>query len=179
MNELFRHLPTTVCRIAYVLIVALAARAAHATPPDACAFLSASDWSAALGRQVTGGTLSTVDNPESNTSSCLYRVGMTMIVFRVSQFPSATAAKKEFADQLDNSHSRDERAADSSGATKSAPESGLGDGAFSSATTDGVVGELMAVQGSRIIDMGFVATKGTGLTHDKVRAMMQKALNHS
>lgn len=178
MKKLFRQLPTLAGGFASILVLGLVAHSARAALPDACSFLSANDWSAALGRPVTGGTLSTVDNPDSNTSSCLYRAGMTMIVFRVSQFPSASAAKKEYADQLDNSHSRDERSADTAAATKTAPETALGDAAFSSATTDGVIDELMAVQGPRIIDMGFVAIKGTSLTHDKVRSMMQKALGH-
>jgi hypothetical protein len=122
--------------------------------------------------------MSTVDNPESNTSSCLYKAGMTMIVFRVSQFHSAVDANKEFADQLDNSHIRDERSGDPTGTNKTAPEAGLGDAAFSSGTPDGALAEVMAVQGPRILDLGFVASKGTGLTRDKVRSMMQKALSH-
>jgi hypothetical protein len=154
---------------AILLAVALHS-AAQAGPPDACSFLSASDWSAALGRQVTGGKSSVVDNPQSTTSMCAYMAGSLMIVYTVNQLPNAEAANMEFSEQLDNSRGRDQQ--------KTVTEAGLGDAAFSSTTADGNSIELMALHGSRVIDIGLVGAGSAAIPRDRIRSQMQKALAH-
>jgi hypothetical protein len=57
-------------------------------------------------------------------------------------------------------------------------ESGIGDGAFSSAFTNGSEVEFTAVQGSRIVTFGLVGGNAAAVPHDRLRGLMQSALNH-
>lgn len=146
---------------------------AQAAAPNACSFVTPAAWSAALSRPVTGGTMSVVNDPGSTASSCLYRAGAMLITLQVDQPATAADAKKEYADQLDNSRSRDERQSQ-----HTTVESGIGDGAFSSAFADGSEVEFTAVLGSRIVSFGLVGAGAAAVPHDRLRGLMQSALTH-
>jgi hypothetical protein len=158
-------------RMACIVLVVLSGYSlAHAGPPDSCKFLSTSDWSAAIGRPVTGGQISLVDNPQSTTSMCTYMAGGLFVVVTVNQLPTAEAAKKEFATQLDNSRSHDE------GSQRTRVEAGLGESAFSAADRNSTA--LMALQGPRIINIGLVGAGAEAISHEQIRSLMHKALSH-
>jgi hypothetical protein len=82
---------------------------AQAAAPNACSFVTPAAWSAVLSRPVTGGTMSVVDNPASTASSCMYKARAMFITLQVGQLATAAAAQKEYAEQLGNSRTRDER----------------------------------------------------------------------
>ena len=146
---------------------------AQAAAPNSCSFVTAAAWSALLSRPVTGGTVSVVDNPASTASSCLYQAGAMFITLQVDQLATAAAAQKEYAEQLDNSRSRDERQSQ-----HTTVESGIGDRAFSSAFSDGSEVEFTAVQESRIVTFGLVGAGAAAVPHDRLRGLMQSALTH-
>jgi hypothetical protein len=146
---------------------------AQAAAPNACSFVTAAAWSAVLSRPVTGGRMSVVDNPASTTSSCMYQAGAMFITLQVNQLATAAAAQKEYAEQLDNSRTRDERASQ-----RTTVESGIGDGAFSSAFTDGSEVEFTAFQGSRMVTIGLVGSGAAAVPHDRLRDLMQSTLKH-
>src|SRR5665213_2930459 len=114
------------------LLQGSAAVVAQASAPNSCSFVTPAAWSAVLSRPVTGGTGSTVNDAASTASSCLYQAGTMFITVQVNQLATAAAAQKEYADQLDNSRSRDER-----DSQRTTVEAGIGDGAFSSAVANG------------------------------------------
>jgi hypothetical protein len=145
--------------------------AAQAAAPNSCSVVTPAAWSAALSRPVTGGTMSVVNDPASTASSCMYRAGAMFITLQVDQRATAVDAKKEYAEQLDNSRSRDERQSQ-----RTTLESGIGDGAFSSAFTDGSEVEFTALLGSRIVTFGLVGAGAAAVPHDRLRALMQSAL---
>jgi hypothetical protein len=91
----------------------------------------------------------------------------------VDQRATAAAAKTEYADQLDNSHSRDQQQSQHTMA-----EPGIGDGALSSAFTDGSEVEFTAVLGARIVTFGLIGAGAGAVPHDRLRALMQTALSH-
>jgi len=146
---------------------------AQAAAPNSCSVVTPAAWSAALSRLVTGGTMSTVDNPASTASSCLYQAGAMFITVQVNQLATAAAAQKEYAEQLDNSRTRDGRESQ-----RTTVESGIGDGAFSSARTSGSEVEFTAVRGSRIVTFGLVGGGAAAVPHDRLRSLMQSALSH-
>ena len=96
-----------------------------------------------------------------------------MISVQVDQQATPAAAQKEYAEQLDNSRSRDQQQSQ-----HTTVESGIGDGAFSSAFTDGSEVEFTAVQGSRIVTFGLVGVGAAAVPHDRLRTLMQSALSH-
>jgi hypothetical protein len=133
-------------------------------PPNACALLTVAEVSAAVGKPVTGGTTSVVNDPQSISSNCGYQAGPLMIMVQVSQFPSAEAAKKEFADELGNATQHP------------VPETGVGDGAFTTTIGPTIAG-LMALRGPRIVGIAFVGPGAQSIPHDRVRALMVTALS--
>jgi hypothetical protein len=155
------------------VVQASGASVAQAAAPNSCGFVTPAAWSAVLSRPVTGGAMSVVDNPASTTSSCLYQAGALFITLQVNQLATAAAAQKEYAEQLDNSRTRDERQSQ-----RTTVESGVGDSAFSSAFTDGSEVEFTAVLGSRIVTFGLVGGGASAVPHDRLRSLMQSALNH-
>jgi hypothetical protein len=146
---------------------------AQAAAPNSCSFVTPAAWSAVLSRPVTGGAMSVVNDPASTASSCLYRAGAMLITLQVDQRATAPAAQKEYADQLDNSRSRDDRQSQ-----HTTVEQGIGDGAFSSAFTDGSEVEFTAILGSRIVTFGLVGAGAAAVPHDRLRNLMQSALTH-
>ena len=91
----------------------------------------------------------------------------------VVQLATAAAAQKEYAEQLANSRDRDQQHSQST-----TLETGIGDGAFSSAFTDGTEVEFTAVRGSRLLTFGLVGPGAAAVAHDRLRSMMQAALDH-
>ena len=150
-----------------------AAVVARASAPNSCSFVTPADWSTALSRPVTGGTSSTVNDPASTASSCLYQAGTMIIMVQVNQLATAAAAQKEYADRFDNGQSRDER-----DNQRTTIEAGIGDGAFSSAFANGSEVEFTAVRGSRIMTFGLVGAGASAVSHDRLRTLMQSALSH-
>jgi len=159
--------------ISVLVLQAIGALVAQAAAPNSCSFVTPAAWSAALSRPVTGGTVSVVNDPAATASSCIYQAGAMFITVQVNQLATAAAAQKEYAEQLDNSRTRDER--DSQRTTL---ESGIGDGAFSSAVTNGTEVEFTAVRGLRVVSFGLVGTGASAVPHDRLRALMQSALDH-
>jgi hypothetical protein len=163
-------------RIALLLLLALQAGtvlAAQAAAPNSCGLVTPAAWAAALSRPVTGGTVSVVNDPAATASSCLYQSGAMFITVQVDQLATAAAAQKEYAEQLANSRDRDQQHSQS---TKL--ETGIGDGAFSSAFTDGTEVEFTAVRGSRLLTFGLVGPGAAAVPHDRLRGLMQTALDH-
>ena len=146
---------------------------AQSAAPNSCSFVTSAAWSALLSKPVSGGKTSVVDNPASTASSCLYQAGAMFISLQVNQLATAAAAQKEYAEELGNSRARDER-----DSQKTTLESGIGDGAFSSGFTNGSEVELTAVRGSRIVTFGLVGPGAAAVPHDRLRALMQSALDH-
>jgi hypothetical protein len=160
------------CATAVVsLLLGAAGAAAQAAAPNSCSFVTPAAWSTALSRPVTGGTTSVVNDPAATASSCLYRAGAMLITLQVDQRATAADAQKGYAEQLDNSRSRDQRQSQ-----RTTLESGIGDGAFSSAFTDGSEVEFTAVLGSRIVTFGLVGAGAAAVPHDRLRALMLSAL---
>lgn len=146
---------------------------AQAAAPNSCGLVTPAAWAAVLSRLVTGGRMSVVNDPASTASSCVYQAGTLLITLQVNQLPTAAVAQKEYAEQLDNSRTRDERESQ-----HTTVESGIGDGAFSSAFTDGSEVEFTAVRESRVVTFGLVGSGASAVPHDRLRALMQSALNH-
>jgi hypothetical protein len=146
---------------------------AQAAAPNSCSFVTSAAWSALLSRPVTGGTTSVVDNPASTASSCLYQAGAMFITVQVNQLATAAAAQKEYAEQLDNSRTRDDR-----DSQRTMVESGIGDGAFSSGFTNGSEVEFTAVRGARIVTFGLVGPGAAAVPRERLRDLMQSALAH-
>jgi hypothetical protein len=163
------------CLAISVLFLLLGSRVllAQAAAPNSCSLVTPAAWSAVLSRPVTGGAMSVHDNPASTASSCMYQAGAMFITLQVDQLATAAAAQKEYAEQLDNSRIRDGRESQ-----RTTVESGIGDGAFSSARTDGSEVEFTAVRGSRIVTFGLVGGGAATVPHDRLRGLMQSALNH-
>jgi hypothetical protein len=161
------------------LIAALsvaAALTARADAPSACKFLTTAAVSAALGKPVTGGTISTVDHAGASESSCMYMAGPTMVLLSVDERGTTGAAMQEYQTQLDNSHIRDKDKQGASDEQKTVLESGIGDGAFSDDLTDGSVLSITAVHGSRVFTIGIMGA--ASLPHEKVRNLIQTAVSH-
>jgi len=156
-----------------VLLQISAAMVARAAAPNSCSFVTPAAWTALLSRPVIGGTVSTVNDPASTASSCLYQAGPMFITVQVNQLATAAAAQKEYADELDNSRSRDERESQ-----RTTVEAGIGDGASFSAFANGSEVELTAVLGSRVVTFGLVGGGASAVSHDRLRTLMQSALNH-
>ena len=156
-----------------ILLQGSGAIVARAAAPNSCSFVTPAAWSAVLSRPVTGGATSTVNDPSSTASSCLYQAGTMFITVQVNQLATDTAARKEYADQLDNSRGRDDRESQ-----RTTVEAGIGDGAFSSAFADGSEVEFTAIRGSRIVTFGLVGGGAAAVSHDRLRTLMQSALNH-
>jgi len=159
-----------------VALMAVAPWAAQADAPSACKFLTPALVSAALGKPVTGGTISTVDHAGATASSCLYSAGATMVVLLVDERGTAAAAMQEYHSQLDDSRSRDKDKQGASDEQKTVLEAGLGDAAFSDDMTNGSVLGITAVHGSRIFTIGVVGA--VSLPHERVRSLLQTALSH-
>jgi hypothetical protein len=163
-------------RIALSLVLALQAGTvlvAQAAAPNSCGLVTSAAWAAALSRPVTGGTVSVVNDPAATASSCLYQSGAMFITVQIDQLATAAAAHKEYAEQLANSRDRDQQHSQS---TKL--ETGIGDGAFSSAFTDGTEVEFTAVRGSRLLTFGLVGPGAAAVPHDRLRDLIQAALDH-
>jgi hypothetical protein len=163
-------------RIALSLLLALQAGPAleaQAAAPNSCGSVTPAAWSAALSRPVTGGAVSIVNDPAATASSCLYQSGAMFITVQVDQLATAAAAQKEYAEQLANSRGRDEQHSQST-----TVETGIGDAAFSSAFTDGSEVEFTALRGSRILTFGLVGPGAAAVPHDRLRGLMQSALDH-
>jgi len=156
-----------------VLFQASGVVAAQAAAPNSCGLVTPAAWSAVVSRPVTGGTTSVVNDPASTASSCLYQAGAMFITVQVDQRSTPAAAQKEYAEQLDNSRGRDER-----DGQHTTVEPGIGDGAFSSAFTNGSEVEFTAVQGSRIVTFGLVGAGAVAVPHDRLRVLMQSTLIH-
>jgi len=163
-------------RVAISVLLLLCASmplAAQAAAPNSCSFVTPAAWSAVLSRPVTGGTVSTVNDPAAAMSSCLYQAGPMFVTVQVSQLATPAAAKMEYADQLANSRSRDDPSSQ-----RTTVEAGIGDGAFSSAFSNGSEVEFTAVRGSRVVTFGLLGSGAAAVPHDRLRALMQSALNH-
>jgi hypothetical protein len=145
--------------------------AALAAAPNSCGLVTPASWSAVLSRPVTGGTISVVNDPASTTSSCVYQAGALFITVQVNQLATASAAQRQYAEELDNSRTRDERHSQ-----LTTLESGIGDAAFSSAFTNGAEVEFTAMLGSRIVTFGLVGPDASAVPHDRLRTLMQSAL---
>jgi hypothetical protein len=143
--------------------------ASHA--PNACAVLTTAQVSAAIGKPVTGGTMSMVDNPKSVTASCVYQSGALMIIVMVGDYPTPAAAKKQLADDLANSKSHDDAS------QKTTAEPSVADGGFSVMMGSGATAmpSFAAVRGVREITIGL---SGPGVTVDQLRALTLTALSH-
>jgi hypothetical protein len=160
-----------------ILVLAVNAPwAAYADAPDSCKFLTPAVVSTALGKPVTGGTMSVVDHSGASASSCTYRAGMVMVLLSVDERGTPAAAMKEYKSQLDDSRGRDTEKKGSSDEQKTVLEPGIGEGAFSDDMTNGSVLAITAVHGSRIFQVGIV---GAGsISHERVRALIQTAISH-
>jgi hypothetical protein len=164
-----------------VLVLVLptgAASVAQAAAPDSCRFLTPASVSAAIGRPVTGGTISVVDSEAATASSCVYMAGTLFISLRVEQLATGPAAQKEFAEQLSNERGRDEDNRGGHTSQKTSEEAGRGDAAFSSAFTDGSMLEFTAVRAERLVQIGIVGDGAAGVSHERLRGLMQAALTH-
>jgi hypothetical protein len=127
--------------------------------PDACKFVSVAEVSALTGAQVGGGQISTVDNPKSVTSSCMYTTGgRPSVIVMVGDYPTAAAAHQELVTEMHNS-------------SDNVAEPGIGDGAF--ATSVNAV-SITAVRGPRLATIAIIG--GAAAMHDKLHALMVKAL---
>jgi hypothetical protein len=155
--------------IALAALIA-SAIASHA-PPNACSVLTTAQVSAAIGKPVSGGTMSIYNDPKSLTASCAYvSVGVTIMVV-VGEYPTPAAAKKQFAEDLANSTSHDDPS------QKTTAEPGVAEGGYSVITGSGtiVIPTFVAVRGVREITL--VAT-GPGVTVAQLRALTLTALGH-
>jgi hypothetical protein len=144
---------------------------ARADAPSACKFLTPSLVSAALGKPVTGGTMSVLDHAGASASSCTYVAGKTYVVLSVDERGTAAEAMKEYADQLDNSRIRNNR---DNG--KTVLEAGLGEAAFFDDSGDNSEVSITSVHGSRVFMLGFVSAGS--IPHDRIHSLMQAALSH-
>jgi hypothetical protein len=163
-------------RIAVSILLVLQAGTvlvAQAAAPNSCGIVTPAAWSAVLSRPVTGGTVSVVNDPAAMASSCLYQSGAMFITVQVNQLATAAAAQKQYAEQLANSRGRDEQHSQ-----RTTLETGIGDGAFSSAFTDGSEVEFTALRGSRILTFGLVGPGAAAVPHDRLRGLVQSALDH-
>jgi hypothetical protein len=149
---------------------------AHADAPSACKFLTPAAVSAALGKPVSGGIVSTVDHSGATASSCMYMAGATIVVLRVDERGTAGEATKEYGSQLDDSHAKDKDKKGSSDEQKTVLEAGIGEAAFSDDTTNGSVRDITAVHGSRIFKLGLVG--GASVPHEQLRNLMLTAVSH-
>jgi hypothetical protein len=158
----------------FTLVVLLAAGAStvHAAAPNSCAFLTPAAVSGAVGRPVTGGVVSIVNDPSSSTSNCMYRAGELIISLSVNQLPSAAAARAEFNDELDNSRSRDER----DPAQQTALIPGLGDGAFYA--IDGPAIAMTGVSGNLVITIALLGPGAGAVPQEHLHSLLQAALSH-
>lgn len=141
----------------------------HAAP-NACALVTVAEVSAAVGQPVSGGKVSVVNAPQSMTSSCPYSAGSLMIQVRVSLYPSAGEAQKEFSDRLQNSRDHDDAS------QKTTAESGVGEGAYSATRSVPAVAEWTAVHGPRIISIGILGQGATTVPRDRLRGFILAAL---
>ncbi|MGD0505920.1 MAG: hypothetical protein ABSD02_24665 [Steroidobacteraceae bacterium] len=139
--------------------------------PNACDFLSSADVTAAVGGAVTGGKISQVD-PTSGTASCMYTSAGLHIGVTVSQYPSADAARKQVANQL-----QDSRSGDGAG-QKTSVEAGVGDAAFSSTMTEGMEMTVGVVAHGPVTVMIAITGKGAAaIAHDRFHALLAKAVS--
>jgi hypothetical protein len=169
MLEMYRLRRWTI--VVLLLLQGSGVGVAQAAAPNSCSFATPAAWSAVLSQPVTGGTVSVVNDPASTASSCLYRAGAMFITLQVDQRATPAVAQKEYAEQLDNSRGRDEQQSQ-----RTMLEPGIGDGAFSSAFSNGSEVEFTAVLGSRIVTFGLVGSGAAAVPHDRLRALMQSAL---
>jgi hypothetical protein len=102
----------------------------------------------------------------------MYRAGSLLISLSVNQLRSAAAARAEYDDELSNSRAHD----GSNAAQKTALVPGLGDGAFSAADGPAIV--MTGVRGSFVIGIGLVGDGATAVPHERLRDLLQTALNH-
>lgn len=137
------------------------------TPPNACALVTAEQLSAALGYPLIGGKISVYDNPQSTSASCSYSSATLSVIVMVDQQPSADAAKKQFAEEMKDSHSHDDAN------QKTTAVSGVGDAAYSVAGPDV---QLSAVRGARIVTIAAFGGAAKSVSPDRIRALMVKAL---
>ena len=157
---------------ALAIVASVSGSAARAAAPNSCSFLTPAAVAAAIGQPVTGGTQSVVNDPSSSTSNCMYRSGNLLISLSVNQLPSAAAARAEYDEELGNSRAHDS----SSSAQKTTLVPGLGDGAFSAA--DGPAITITALRGSVVIGIGLVGGGATAVPQERLRTLLQTALNH-
>jgi hypothetical protein len=155
----------------FAVLSLIAPWTAHADAPSACKFLTPALVSAAVGKPVTGGTTSVLDHAGASASSCTYVAGKTYVVLSVDERGTAAEAMKEYADQLDNSHIRNNR---DNG--KTVLEPGLGEAAFFGDSGDNSEVSITSVHGSRVFTLGFVSAGS--IPHDRIRSLMQTALSH-
>jgi hypothetical protein len=144
----------------FAVLAILCSGGAHAGAPNSCSFSTPAVVSAAIGQPVTGGTLSTVNDPSSSTSFCMYRAGTLIISLSVNQLASAAAARAEFDQEFRNSRGRD----DDNPSQKTALISGLGDGAFYGA--DGPAIEVTGLRGSYVITIGVAGNGATAVSQE-------------
>ena len=157
-------------RVGIAVIVVGGTPVARAAP-NACALVTVAEVSTAIGRPVSGGTISVVDNPRSVTSNCPYKAGSLMINVMVSELPTAAAAQKQFAEDLKNSRNHDDEN------QKTTVEAGVGEGAYMATGGDGVMVEFKVVGGSRIIDIGIIGQGAATVSRDRLRALILTALS--
>jgi hypothetical protein len=155
-----------------IAVAALIARAlATHVPPNACSVLTTAQVSAAIGKPVTGGTMSIYNDPKSVTASCAYMSEGVTILVLVGEYPTPAAAKKQLADDLANSKSHDDES------QKTTAEPGAAEGGYSvimgSGTT--VIPTFGAVRGVREIT---ITATGPGVTVNQLRALTLTALGH-
>ena len=170
---------TRITRFANIILVLTmsAAWTARADAPDSCKFLTPAIVSTALGKPVTGGTVSMVDHSGASMSSCTYRAGMTLVLLSVDERGTAAAAMKEYNSQLADSRGRDTEKKGSPDEQKTVLEPGIGEGAFADDMTNGSVLALTAVHGSRIFQVGIVGA--SSIPHERVRNLMQTAVSRN
>jgi hypothetical protein len=164
---LFMTLVSRLTTLAVVLSMSTFSTA-RAGAPDACKFLTTAAVAAALGKPVTGGTISVVDHAGASASSCTYLAGAIMVLLTVDERGTPAEAAKEFNTQLDNSRSRDQDE------QKTVMEAGIGDRAFSDDMANGSVRGITALHGSRLFTLGIV--NAGPVPHERVRSLMQTAL---
>jgi len=176
VRSMFR-LPIAFFLFPIAALSAIVASPARADAPSACKFLTIAAVSAALGKPVTsGGITSVVDHAGASASSCMYMASPVIVVLSVDERGTADAAMQAYRSELNDSQAKDKESKGASDEQKTVLEAGIGEGAFSDDMTNGSVQDITAVHGSRLFKVGIVGA--VSLPHDRIRTLIQTAVSH-
>jgi len=171
------QLPIHCFRFPVAAFAVILAWPARADTPSACKFLTVASVSAALGKPVTsGGITSVVDHVGATASSCMYMATPIIVVLTVDERGTADAAMQAYRSELNDSQAKDKEKKDAPDEQKTVVEAGIGDGAFSDDMTDGSVRGITAVHGSRLYTVGIMG--GGSVPHERIRGLIQTAVSH-